>query len=417
MASLLTNTWLTTQERIPELQSDVVSPVLTTGGIKMRLNITYTLRYTQSGMWSFCQRNPHQAEVDCYWIEHQIPDHNNMVDPRNATTCILYATMVSLPSIISATSITLMGLLTNFLMRFRKLYIFISGIIYILAGICTFTCLVIFITYVIQELEHKSQEKGEDGDPIFTYRYGYSLLFAMISFCCQELGGIALIYLSIARFTSHWTEKDRRLALQHCQLQPSSWCSSAQFTSFQPLQSPNDRCIHSSDVRRYHSTSELDPQAFPCQNNTYPPTQSHFTYNNQRLPSWYPPLAQHPLKTAAHSSRSAENSPQARHRHPCSNHTNNHCNDVRSSMANHMNHVRPDDDRYRAAVPLPHAASKQLAFFYTTAHRVNSLQGANPLTSKSASSNRSAKDNHPPGGNAVFRLSQQRHENWKMTPV
>ena len=139
--------------------------------------------------------------------------------------------MVSLPSLLSATSVTLLGIVTNFLMRFRKLYIFISGIIYILAGICTFTCVVIFITYVIQELEHKSQEKGEDGDHMFVYRYGYSLLLAMISFCCQELGGMALIYLAISRFTSHWKEKDRRLALQQHQLENAS--SAAHFTSFE----------------------------------------------------------------------------------------------------------------------------------------------------------------------------------------
>ena len=57
LASLLTNSWLTTQERIPELQSDAVSPVLTATGIQMRHNITYNLRHTQSGMWTFCQQD------------------------------------------------------------------------------------------------------------------------------------------------------------------------------------------------------------------------------------------------------------------------------------------------------------------------------------------------------------------------
>jgi uncharacterized membrane protein YuzA (DUF378 family) len=123
---------------------------------------------------------------------------------------ILDATMISMPSLLSAASVTLVGMVTNALIKFRKIWIFVTGIIYIVAGICTFTCIVLFITYVIQELEHKEEEKGVDGDAIFSATYGYSTFLAMISFCCQELGGIALIYLSVSRFNKHWAEKDRR---------------------------------------------------------------------------------------------------------------------------------------------------------------------------------------------------------------
>lgn len=122
------------------------------------------------------------------------------------------ATIISMPSLLSATAVTLIGMITNVLMKFRKIWIFVTGVIYITAGIFTFTCLVLYITYIMQELDHKKDEKGEDGESLFSLRYGYSVILAMVSFCCQELGGVGLIYLSIARFRAHWDAKDQQLA-------------------------------------------------------------------------------------------------------------------------------------------------------------------------------------------------------------
>jgi hypothetical protein len=109
VTALLTNQWLLTEERIPDL-TDSAFVALSKAGIKLR-NITYAVRHTQSGMWTFCQQDrkykydqksifwsfyqfclfistANQVVLDCFWIDHHVPDHSD-VDPRNATTCIL----------------------------------------------------------------------------------------------------------------------------------------------------------------------------------------------------------------------------------------------------------------------------------------------------------------------------------------
>ncbi|XP_055332428.1 uncharacterized protein LOC129584308 [Paramacrobiotus metropolitanus] len=211
--SMLTNHWLLTEERIPE-ESATPHFMLTKAGTFVQSNTTYWNRTTFSGMFAFCTRNVYpslpEQPADCFWIDHHIPDHTRLVDARNATTCVIYATIISMPSLVSAAAVTFIGMVTNMLIRVRKIWVFITGIIYITAGICTFTCLVLYITYVVQELEHKHDEKSEDGEDSFQHWYGYSSILAMVSFCCQELGGISLVYLSIFQFKAHWDKKERQ---------------------------------------------------------------------------------------------------------------------------------------------------------------------------------------------------------------
>ncbi|OQV25886.1 hypothetical protein BV898_00032 [Hypsibius exemplaris] len=354
-------------------------------------------------MWIFCHEDAHQ-EPDCFWIEHELPDHSH-VDPRNATTCILYATIISMPSLLSAASVTLIGLVTNALIKCRKIWIFITGIIYILAGICTFTCIILFITYVIQELEHKEEEKGDDGDPLFTRFYGFSLYVLFISFCCQELGGISLIYLSVSRFNQHWAEKDRRQEEHERQLNPSQ-------SSFSLAQYPSFRNSHA--VRPQESANHRDG-----------PTYNSSTWNGRiTQPQSSPP---HPR------SLSANVSPASMSRRFMT--SMNPDLDVRSQDIYHGNHIDCSYDSHSYGMPFPLVPRSRDPSHQNKGDKSYLYQAMVPTTtarqvtfSADLASTRSAGDHtnitQPTTGRAPrfhrtnsSSSSSGRKVDWRMTPV
>lgn len=57
LASLLTNQWLLTEERIRQVAVGPRNSSLGNLDANRRINITYAIRRTESGLWTFCQQD------------------------------------------------------------------------------------------------------------------------------------------------------------------------------------------------------------------------------------------------------------------------------------------------------------------------------------------------------------------------
>lgn len=72
---------------------------------------------------------------------------------------------------------------------------FLSGCLFIFAGLASLTALIVFIAAVNGAVDNKQTAvKSKDDESPFAYNYGYSFFFAVGSFLMQEFNGICNIY-------------------------------------------------------------------------------------------------------------------------------------------------------------------------------------------------------------------------------
>ncbi|CAM9185634.1 unnamed protein product [Lampetra fluviatilis] len=78
----------------------------------------------------------------------------------------------------------------------RTALAFVSGIFFILAGLALVVGLVLYISSVNDEVTNRSSENSTS----FTYSYGWSFHFAVLSFFLTEGAGVVSVYLFMKRY-------------------------------------------------------------------------------------------------------------------------------------------------------------------------------------------------------------------------
>ena len=77
--------------------------------------------------------------------------------------------------------------------KFHYLF-FLSGCLFIFAGLASLTALIVFIAAVNGAVDNKTAVRSKDDESPFAYNYGYSFFLAVGSFLMQEFNGICNIY-------------------------------------------------------------------------------------------------------------------------------------------------------------------------------------------------------------------------------
>ncbi|XP_076457716.1 voltage-dependent calcium channel gamma-7 subunit-like [Babylonia areolata] len=104
----------------------------------------------------------------------------------------------------------------------RKVLTFVSGILFVLAGLCTLVGIILYIGSITEEVGNKPRASIEE--PKFSYTYGSSFIMAVGSFVLTELSGVFAVYLYITRHKQAQRKKMQALkAHQHNDRGPGTW--------------------------------------------------------------------------------------------------------------------------------------------------------------------------------------------------
>ncbi|KAL8595012.1 hypothetical protein ACOMHN_001991 [Nucella lapillus] len=103
----------------------------------------------------------------------------------------------------------------------RKVLTFVSGILFVLAGLCTLVGIILYIGSITEEVGNKPRASIEE--PKFIYTYGYSFGMAVGSFVLTELSGVFAVYLYITRHKQAQRKKMQALKVQHNDRGPGTW--------------------------------------------------------------------------------------------------------------------------------------------------------------------------------------------------
>ncbi|KAH3864446.1 hypothetical protein DPMN_027464 [Dreissena polymorpha] len=89
----------------------------------------------------------------------------------------------------------------------KKNLTFVSGILFVLAGLCTLVGIILYIGSITEEVGNKPKVSLDDVQ--FLYNYGPSFMMAVGSFALTELSGVFSVYLYITRYKN--AQKKKRL--------------------------------------------------------------------------------------------------------------------------------------------------------------------------------------------------------------
>ncbi|KAL4239395.1 hypothetical protein ACF0H5_000212 [Mactra antiquata] len=93
----------------------------------------------------------------------------------------------------------------------RKNLTFVSGILFVLAGLCTLVGIILYIGSITEEVGNKPKVSLDDVQ--FLYNYGSSFMMAVGSFALTEMSGVFSVYLYITRY-KHAQRKKHQQALK-----------------------------------------------------------------------------------------------------------------------------------------------------------------------------------------------------------
>ncbi|KAF4521850.1 hypothetical protein B566_EDAN003724 [Ephemera danica] len=91
--------------------------------------------------------------------------------------------------------------------RQRRVFTFISGIIFIISGLLVLIGLVMYISVFKAEIGSKLRPRSSLQPPLFTYRYGFSFVLVVSGFMSTEVAGTCAIFLYIYWHQLDWTHK------------------------------------------------------------------------------------------------------------------------------------------------------------------------------------------------------------------
>ncbi|CAB3363918.1 Hypothetical predicted protein [Cloeon dipterum] len=193
--AMTTNQWLHTEEKMPNSNYN---------GTGER---NYLPKYTVSGLWSLCYTNPGEREMQCFNIDY-FPREEYSPDPNDSTMAIPYAVTKSAGFFVISTILLIVAeifCLFGHVARHKRIFTFISGLIFIISGLLMLTGLVMYISVFKAEIGSKLRPRSQLQPPMFTYSYGFSFLLVVMGFVATEGAGTCAIFLYI-----YWHQRDWR---------------------------------------------------------------------------------------------------------------------------------------------------------------------------------------------------------------
>ncbi|XP_078723302.1 voltage-dependent calcium channel gamma-5 subunit-like isoform X2 [Lampetra fluviatilis] len=149
-----------------------------------------------SGLWRVCSL----AEEDlgsCSNVQYFAASGSHITSDSTANVLRLMRSATPFP--LAALLLMLLGFVINNLGHVRPqrtALAFVSGIFFILAGLALVVGLVLYISSVNDEVTNRSSENSTS----FTYSYGWSFHFAVLSFFLTEGAGVVSVYLFMKRY-------------------------------------------------------------------------------------------------------------------------------------------------------------------------------------------------------------------------
>ncbi|KAG7157746.1 Voltage-dependent calcium channel gamma-7 subunit-like, partial [Homarus americanus] len=151
------SSWLTSEERIP-------NPSYRNGSSK----VEYLTKCTVSGLFTLCATEDTVLKSVGYFL----------------TAAVLLGVAEVL-------------CLNGHCCRRRRFFTFVSGIIFVVAGLVMMLGVVIYIATLKGEVGDKLRPRSSFQPPRFTYSYGWCFLLLMLGFVTTETAGITAIFLYI----------------------------------------------------------------------------------------------------------------------------------------------------------------------------------------------------------------------------
>ncbi|XP_072168582.1 uncharacterized protein [Diadema setosum] len=139
--------------------------------------------------------NPDPDDVECGNIRDTLPEGDE--PPKSITSAVLAHVLKVLPlSICSLLLLLLTSLFSSMGLFFpqRRCFIFFTGAAHILAGLCSLSGLIRYIIAVNDAVIEKHPVSSED---LFSHRYGFSFVVAVLAFFLINSTGVASLYLYI----------------------------------------------------------------------------------------------------------------------------------------------------------------------------------------------------------------------------
>ncbi|KAK3583023.1 hypothetical protein CHS0354_005667 [Potamilus streckersoni] len=166
-----------------------------------------------SGLWRKCSVNSQfPSKLNCTYIKYFTVNDDRDGIPQ--TEAILLTMRRSTWFPLASLFILLIGGIICFVGHCesgRKTLTFVSGILFVLAGLCTLVGIILYIGSITEEVGNKPKVSIEE--PQFVYYYGSSFMMAVGSFGLTELSGVFSVYLYITRY-KHAQRKKKQLALK-----------------------------------------------------------------------------------------------------------------------------------------------------------------------------------------------------------
>ncbi|XP_068084348.1 uncharacterized protein stg1 [Anabrus simplex] len=150
-----------------------------------------------------------EKDMHCFNIDY-FPREEYSPDPNDSTMAIPYAVTKSALFFILATLFLFVGefcCLFGHFARQRRLFTFISGVVFIISGLLMLIGLVMYISIFKAEIGSKLRPRSQLQPPMFIYRYGFSFLLVVSGFMASEIAGTCAIFLYIYWHQKEWMRK------------------------------------------------------------------------------------------------------------------------------------------------------------------------------------------------------------------
>ncbi|KAH7640212.1 hypothetical protein HUG17_7679 [Dermatophagoides farinae] len=162
--AIITNDWLHTIESMPNTNYEKFS---------MPAEMEFFKKSTSSGLWTLCYNEPPDTELECKKIDY-LSQEEYIPDQNDSTMAIPYAVKQAAIYFLVSTGLMIAGqtiYLMSQLCRSRRIYIFVSGIPFILSGLLILTGIVVYISTFKNEVGYKLRPISQFQDALFDYRY------------------------------------------------------------------------------------------------------------------------------------------------------------------------------------------------------------------------------------------------------
>ncbi|XP_030763132.1 voltage-dependent calcium channel gamma-8 subunit-like [Sitophilus oryzae] len=145
----------------------------------------------------------------CRRIDYFAQDYSP--DPQDSTLVIPYVVSKSAIFFLLASCLMLAAFVCCLLgqcVRYRGIYTFVSGLLFIFTGLLMLLGLIVYISVFKAEVGIKLRPQSQISPPLFEYQYGYSFLLYIIGLFSTKISGIGCVFLFMYRVQYHWKRKE-----------------------------------------------------------------------------------------------------------------------------------------------------------------------------------------------------------------